>query len=558
MGKTWNAVHLGIKSREEDATIPFFIPLQYVFLDELKAIFPNTTGNIIKDIGKVAKTCIDEHNKYLLLIFDGLDELVFSQDAPKIFFNFLHKLFAECGNEIRVLITDRTADWKKTARNANMRKFICKNPLFKQFSLKNGLPTGISYLLQGFTDEQLNSAILKYGLERSKFSDSLFELCRHPYLLELIRVYDSYPDPSDGKGFYPLFYNDDMQQPSILKRMNLADDDALYLLAELLKLFGSAEAEKFFQDLSSLKSKFRDCWRRLELSGILVEWGSGLSKKYYFKKEYQPVLIEFGLEHGIFSGGGEEEGKKKKWASLMRARLHEQGHAPFSKLIAGMDIPEDAAKAILESAAYKDAKSGEYWASKKEFEQQYAQSKNIEIKYRELTTRGRQLFEQGQWDSAITVYQEALPICNQLGLSGERKAIKSQIFQAQARKVIPFRGAQIPQFEAEVLGELEKITGKQFTRVDEVEWVTPMGFSAGNKRVTGIGLYKCGVSTLPESITKLTSLEKLYLYSNKLSTLPESIGKLKSLTYLDARGNNISTLPESIVKLEERGVSIYK
>jgi Leucine-rich repeat (LRR) protein len=44
-------------------------------------------------------------------------------------------------------------------------------------------------------------------------------------------------------------------------------------------------------------------------------------------------------------------------------------------------------------------------------------------------------------------------------------------------------------------------------------------------------------------------VRSLNLASNRLSTLPESIGKLTLLTSLDLSNNGLSTLPESIGKL---------
>ena len=92
--------------------------------------------------------------------------------------------------------------------------------------------------------------------------------------------------------------------------------------------------------------------------------------------------------------------------------------------------------------------------------------------------------------------------------------------EAQLRQIISFRSAQISQFEADILQEIEKLTNKQFTKVNEVDNTIEMGFSAENQRVTVIGIYKCGLSTLPESISNLKSLQTLNLNYNKLSTLP--------------------------------------
>ncbi len=57
------------------------------------------------------------------------------------------------------------------------------------------------------------------------------------------------------------------------------------------------------------------------------------------------------------------------------------------------------------------------------------------------------------------------------------------------------------------------------------------------------------ISTLPDSINKLTNLIALNLSNNKISTLPDSIGKLTKLTVLNLSNNKVSTLPNSIYKL---------
>ena len=57
------------------------------------------------------------------------------------------------------------------------------------------------------------------------------------------------------------------------------------------------------------------------------------------------------------------------------------------------------------------------------------------------------------------------------------------------------------------------------------------------------------LATLPESIGNLSSLEYLYLNSSQLATLPESIGNLSSLQRLYLNRNQLTTLPESIGNL---------
>ena len=105
------------------------------------------------------------------------------------------------------------------------------------------------------------------------------------------------------------------------------------------------------------------------------------------------------------------------------------------------------------------------------------------------------------------------------------------------------------------LKKINDKTQKQFNCFPNIGLKTKMGFSVENQRITGIGFFDCGISTLPESIGDLKSLQTLYLDNNKLTTLPESIGNLKSLTYLDLVNNQLTTLPESIgnlTSLQER------
>tara|TARA_Y100000591_G_scaffold185043_1_gene159723 strand:+ start:253 stop:924 length:672 start_codon:yes stop_codon:yes gene_type:complete len=58
------------------------------------------------------------------------------------------------------------------------------------------------------------------------------------------------------------------------------------------------------------------------------------------------------------------------------------------------------------------------------------------------------------------------------------------------------------------------------------------------------------LTTLPELIGDLQSLEILDLVNNKLRTLPESIGRLQSLKQLDLGHNHLKTLPKSIGDLQ--------
>ncbi|MFX1258962.1 MAG: leucine-rich repeat domain-containing protein [Promethearchaeota archaeon] len=103
--------------------------------------------------------------------------------------------------------------------------------------------------------------------------------------------------------------------------------------------------------------------------------------------------------------------------------------------------------------------------------------------------------------------------------------------------------------QARVLEELEKILGKTIPLKEEIKWDI-FGVKIEEDNVIGLSLYNEGLTTLPESIGDLKSLQVLKLRYNKLSTLPESIGNLTSLIELDSSYNKLSALPESISNLK--------
>ncbi|MBD3350322.1 MAG: TIR domain-containing protein, partial [Candidatus Lokiarchaeota archaeon] len=96
--------------------------------------------------------------------------------------------------------------------------------------------------------------------------------------------------------------------------------------------------------------------------------------------------------------------------------------------------------------------------------------------------------------------------------------------------------------------ELESLVGEEIPNVSRVEWNT-FGFVTSDSHVTQLGLYRKGLSSLPDSIGNLTSLKELYLIGNTLNSLPESIGSLTSLEQLSLGSNELSSLPETIGSL---------
>ena len=78
------------------------------------------------------------------------------------------------------------------------------------------------------------------------------------------------------------------------------------------------------------------------------------------------------------------------------------------------------------------------------------------------------------------------------------------------------------------------------------------------KTITVVYLFDNDLSSLPDSIGKLSNLKEISLANNQLKNLPESIANLTSLTQLDVIDNPFEDLPiESIKKLIAQGSKIY-
>ena len=70
-----------------------------------------------------------------------------------------------------------------------------------------------------------------------------------------------------------------------------------------------------------------------------------------------------------------------------------------------------------------------------------------------------------------------------------------------------------------------------------------------NKELKVLRLYGNSIDSIPDRISELTKLEKLYIGRNDLTYIPASIGKLKNLKILSAQYNEIDSLPDELCDL---------
>ncbi len=70
-----------------------------------------------------------------------------------------------------------------------------------------------------------------------------------------------------------------------------------------------------------------------------------------------------------------------------------------------------------------------------------------------------------------------------------------------------------------------------------------------NKDLRVLRLYGNNIDSIPDRISELVNLEKLYMGRNNLKYLPASIGELKNLKILQVQFNEIESLPEELCEM---------
>ena len=96
------------------------------------------------------------------------------------------------------------------------------------------------------------------------------------------------------------------------------------------------------------------------------------------------------------------------------------------------------------------------------------------------------------------------------------------------------------------------VAGNYFGGVEEPIHTIPESISNLND-LRKLYLEWNNITTLPDSFSNLTALVQLYVSNNQLTTLPENFGDLDNLYILDLGYNEINQLPNSIVDLNNVG-----
>ncbi|MFX1259336.1 MAG: hypothetical protein ACFFAN_15890 [Promethearchaeota archaeon] len=557
MGKTWTLASWVNKLSEESFDfpeannfVPFFIPLKLDMETQLKAL--TGTANIRNAIRSLKNTR-DVLDLTPIIFIDGLDEI-----RPNVAKSVLNAVLDLSDSKIPVVMSCRDADWSKEDKIIQMHSSMSE----KCFEHKAGASYDVkevscqpSLYLETFNDKEFKKAIEKYKIPIEAFyNGQLHAMARQPILLRLFSEYyikkGILPNPINPGEFKTIFLGErgDPIKSNILGRLGIFGKRKDYLV-KLTSKFLEKGAELNANDLGDLIES--ENYKIVRSAGLIrEEWGEILTI-FSLNNLYKPHLEYMAKLAGVII-------KKSDITKPIESSLKGENSTYRKKYDYFIYMGND----YLESKEYKKAldnyqqareTSKEFYDPKltKKADNLIKQTENLIKKEEKAIEKAKRASEEKKGRKG----EERVKRDSEEKKIKEEEEKKKREIEVKTRKqtklqhIIQFRGSQIPQFEANILQELEKQLNRQFVLVDKIIFGRRLIFTAKSQRITGIGLCQSELSTLPESISNLTSLQILRLEANKLKALPQSIGNLKSLEYLNLRHNQLTTLPESIGNL---------
>jgi Leucine-rich repeat (LRR) protein len=104
--------------------------------------------------------------------------------------------------------------------------------------------------------------------------------------------------------------------------------------------------------------------------------------------------------------------------------------------------------------------------------------------------------------------------------------------------------------DLQIIKQLEQEIGKTLEKLEKVEWDSVGYVMNAQNQITELGLYKCDIEQIPEGLTDLIYLQKLFFSDNKIKKLPAWFGQLQNLSVLNLGDNQLKELPASFGQLQ--------
>ena len=109
--------------------------------------------------------------------------------------------------------------------------------------------------------------------------------------------------------------------------------------------------------------------------------------------------------------------------------------------------------------------------------------------------------------------------------------------------------------DLKAIQDLSIIIEKKIPLVEEMKEKT-FGYKAEEGKVVKIGLHKKGLTTLPESLSKLTSIEKINLKNNKFVAIPSTVSakicSIRNWEWKNLKGTDLNVIQELSIFINKK------
>ena len=286
MGKTWLLTKTAIKYIQQDYPV-FFITLRDGIKTRLHQIFN------VNEPGTVEQRLIDLQNnlsRWLILIFDGFDEIVETADKRTLIHTYLDLLQNQLNNTL-IIISSRYFDWFNDEYTEYGSSRYIENTLW------NINRARCSFYLEKFSEKELIAAVKKYKLPKqarlNTWNKEIREIALRPVWMRLIcEIYSTGDTPSFASSKLYNAYFDRV----FLKKQHY---DLIGEISELLL----ERKHKFSAEFSTTTKYFKEYAtqiQELHSKNILIE-SKTQNQRVAKTKFITPRFGHYGLAYQLYS-----------------------------------------------------------------------------------------------------------------------------------------------------------------------------------------------------------------------------------------------------------------
>ncbi len=174
-------------------------------------------------------------------------------------------------------------------------------------------------------------------------------------------------------------------------------------------------------------------------------------------------------------------------------------------------------------------------------------NKELQIKYNVMKNALLEQIELRNLQPSKQLFDRVKVLSKRVGKDSDILELQNKFNEAFG--LVEFRGTQIPNHEKEAIENIERQVNGTFKLLRQVRW-NDFGIVIRNNSVVQIGFYSRHLKSLPNDLSKLSSLKLLNLTQTYLKAFPDWIANLQDISTLMLRFCSFNKFPIIITKLK--------